>query len=42
MRNRKDKKNIFLNDPRERKAESRPEFNKLPFARNTNQSFAKC
>jgi len=37
----KEKRFSFFADPRERKAESRPTFGTLPFARYTSLSFAK-
>jgi hypothetical protein len=37
----KEKRFSFFADPQERKAESRPTFGTLPFARPTNQRFAK-
>jgi hypothetical protein len=37
----KDKRFSFFADPQERKAESRPTFGTLPFARHTSQPFAK-
>jgi hypothetical protein len=36
-----DKRVSFFADPQERKAESRPTFGTLPFARHTCQRFAK-
>jgi hypothetical protein len=38
----KDKRFSFFADPQERKAESRPTFGTLPFARHTSQRFAKA
>jgi len=37
----KDKRFSFFTDPQERKAESRPAFGTLPFAKPTSQRFAK-
>ena len=37
----KEKRFSFFADPQERKAESRPTFGTLPFARHTSQHFAK-
>jgi hypothetical protein len=37
----KEKRFSFFADPQERKAESRPTFGTLPFARHTSQRFAK-
>lgn len=37
----KEKRFSFFADPQERKAESRPTFGTLPFARYTIQRFAK-
>jgi hypothetical protein len=37
----KDKRFSFFADPQEKKAESRPTFGTLPFARHTSQRFAK-
>lgn len=37
----KRKRFSFFADPQERKAESRPSFGTLPFARHTSQRFAK-
>jgi len=37
----KEKRFSFFADPQERKAKSRHTFGTLPFARNTNQRFAK-
>lgn len=37
----KEKRFSFFADPQERKAESRPTFGTLPFARHTCQNFAK-
>jgi len=37
----KEKRFSFFADPQERKAESRPTFGTLPFARHTSQCFAK-
>jgi len=36
-----EKRFSFFADPQERKAESRPTFGTLPFARHTSQRFAK-
>ncbi|MBM3918616.1 MAG: hypothetical protein FJ344_03810 [Sphingomonadales bacterium] len=40
-RRMKEKRFSFFADPQERKAESRPTFGTLPFARHTSQRFAK-
>lgn len=37
----KEKRFSFFADPQERKAESRPTFGTLPFARHASQRFAK-
>jgi len=37
----KEKRFSFFADPQKRKAESRPTFGTLPFARHTSQRFAK-
>lgn len=37
----KEKRFSFFSDPQERKAESRPTFGTLPFARHASQRFAK-
>jgi hypothetical protein len=37
----KEKDLVFFADPQEKKAESRPTFGTLPFARHTSQHFAK-